>query len=168
MRIVLILPAGMWGPRDAAPTGFGQFTISFLKGQIPIILPGAIPFVDARDVASAMIRAVHTGASGERFIVSQRMVTVAEIVRGLAKVSGKTAPRVRLSFPIATVFALIAETLGQLTSQPVLLSRVALAALSDDFDVSSAKAERELGVHFHPVEETLRDTVDWFRANGYV
>jgi dihydroflavonol-4-reductase len=167
MRVVLILPAGMWGPRDAAPTSFGQFTISFLKGQMPIILPGAIPFVDARDVASAMIRAVHTGASGERFIVSQRMVTVAEIVRGLAKVSGKAAPRVRLSFPIATVFALIAETLARLTRQPAQLSRVVLAALSEDFDVSSAKAERELGVHFRPVEETLRDTVEWFRANGY-
>lgn len=168
MRVVLILPAGMWGPRDAAPTSFGQFAISFLKDQMPIILPGAIPFVDARDVASAMIRAVHTGASGERFIVSQRVVTVAEIVRGLAKVSGKAAPRVRLSFPVATVLALIAETVAWLTRQPAQISRAVLTALSEDFDVSSAKAEHELGIRFRPVEETLRDTVDWFRANGYV
>jgi len=27
--------------------------------------------------------------------------------------------------------------------------------------------ERELGVHYRPVEETLRDTVNWFRMNGY-
>ena len=32
--------------------------------------------------------------------------------------------------------------------------------------LSSAKAERELGVTFCPLEETLRDTVMWYRENG--
>ena len=31
---------------------------------------------------------------------------------------------------------------------------------------SPEKSERELGLTFRPVVETLRDEVDWFRANG--
>ena len=34
--------------------------------------------------------------------------------------------------------------------------------------VSSAKAIRELGASFRPIEETLRDTVQWYADNGYI
>ena len=34
--------------------------------------------------------------------------------------------------------------------------------------VSSAKAERELDWRVIPVDEALRRSVEWFRANGYV
>jgi dihydroflavonol-4-reductase len=34
--------------------------------------------------------------------------------------------------------------------------------------VSSAKAERELGWRMVPVDDALRRSVEWFRANGYV
>jgi len=30
--------------------------------------------------------------------------------------------------------------------------------------ISSEKAKRELGITFRPLEETLRDEVNWFRA----
>lgn len=33
-------------------------------------------------------------------------------------------------------------------------------------NVSSARAERELGVRFRPLEETLRDYVAWMRAQA--
>ena len=34
--------------------------------------------------------------------------------------------------------------------------------------ISSAKAMRELGATFRPIEETLRDTVRWYADNGYI
>jgi hypothetical protein len=33
---------------------------------------------------------------------------------------------------------------------------------------ASVKGEHELDVRFRPVDETLRDAVEWFRAHGYV
>jgi dihydroflavonol-4-reductase len=34
--------------------------------------------------------------------------------------------------------------------------------------ISSEKAKKELGYHPRPLEETIRDTLDWFRENGYL
>jgi dihydroflavonol-4-reductase len=33
---------------------------------------------------------------------------------------------------------------------------------------SSEKAKRVLGFNPRPIEEALRDAVDWFRRNGYI
>ncbi len=168
VRVVQILPGGMWGPKDAAPTSFGQFVIDYLKRSMPIALPGSVPFVDARDVAMAMVRAVEVGKSGERFIIGGRSVKVTEVVRVLEKISGVPAPRVRLSFPVATVIAGVAETVAKFTHQPPALTHDVVEILREDFGASSARAEREFGIDFRPIEETLRDMVEWYRSNGYV
>lgn len=168
IRVVQILPGGMWGPRDAAPTGFGQFVIDYLKGGMPFVLPGSIPFVDARDVAQAMLQAVEQGRNGERFIVGGISMKVSEIIKVLEQVSGVPAPRIRLSFPVATAIARVAETVARFTNQPPALTQNVVAVLRENFAASSAKAEQELGICFRPTEETLRDTAAWYRANGYV
>ena len=168
VRLVQILPGGMWGPGDAAPPGFGQVVIDYLEGKLPVVLPGGVPFVDARDVAQALVRAAEVGKPNARYIVSQRMVSIAEIMETLERVSGVHGPRVRLSFPVVTVLALGAELAARVTGQPAALTRVSVDALRGDFAASSAKAQRELGVRFRPVEETLRDAVAWFRSHGYV
>jgi len=168
VRVVQVLPGGMWGPGDAAPTSFGQFVIDYLKRSMPIVLPGSVPFVDARDMALAMRRAVEIGKSGERFIIGGRSVKVAEVVRVLEKVSGMSAPRIHLSFLVATVIAGVAETVAKFTHQPPALTHDVVEILREDFGASSARAERERGIDFRPIEETLRDMVEWYRSNGYV
>jgi dihydroflavonol-4-reductase len=40
--------------------------------------------------------------------------------------------------------------------------------LLEDFRPSSAKAERELGATFRPLEETMRDVVSWYGAHAEV
>jgi dihydroflavonol-4-reductase len=61
-----------------------------------------------------------------------------------------------------------AELAARVRGQPAALTQVSVDALRGDFAASSAKAQRELGVRFRPVEETLRDAVAWFRSHGYV
>lgn len=75
IRIIFILPGVMLGPRDSGPTSSGQFIIDFLNKRVPGILPGGLSFVDARDVAQAMIRALGTGQSGERYLVGGVITT---------------------------------------------------------------------------------------------
>lgn len=31
----------------------------------------------------------------------------------------------------------------------------------------NARAQEELGLAFRPVEESVRDSIEWFRENGY-
>ncbi|MGC9947791.1 MAG: NAD-dependent epimerase/dehydratase family protein [Bryobacteraceae bacterium] len=161
--VMHILPGWMFGPGDTGPTGSGRMVLDFLARKLPAIAPGHASVVDARDVAAAVVRAAERGRSGERYIVAGRPATLREIVETLARVSGIPAPRLRLPYFAMLGFAYVSKFVGRVTGAPVLVTPEAIRTLQENYDVSSAKAERELGATFRPLEETLRDEIAWFR-----
>ncbi len=164
LPVVLVLPTWMWGPRDNAPTNSGRLVQDFLKQQVPAIIPGGAMIVDARDTAQAMITAVERGKSGERYIIGGCYYTLDAVIKLLAKVSDLPAPRRRLPYPLALTFAWFSELQARLLHREALVTPEALRVLQDRTVLSSAKAMRELGATFRPLEVTLRDEVAWYRA----
>ena len=63
-------------------------------------------------------------------------------------------------------YAFISETYGRITRRPVLLRPAGARALHAKLSWRSDKAIRELDVSFRPLDETMRDTVQWFRDHG--
>jgi dihydroflavonol-4-reductase len=62
-------------------------------------------------------------------------------------------------------YAYISKFVSQVTGAPVLVTPEGIRTLQEEYDVSSAKAVRELGATFRPLEETLRDEIAWFREH---
>ncbi|MGH7893911.1 MAG: 3-beta hydroxysteroid dehydrogenase, partial [Candidatus Binatia bacterium] len=122
--------------------------------------------VDARDVAAAMVAAAERGRAGDRYIVGGPFHTLTEVMAGLERVSGVPAPRRRIPHAAVMTFAWLAETAGRITGRPVLISREGVRTMHAKLRATSAKAERELGATFRPLDETLRDVVGWYRAQG--
>jgi dihydroflavonol-4-reductase len=167
IRIIYVLPGVMIGPGDSGPSNVGRFVIDFLNRRVPAILPGGFPFVDARDVALAMIRCVDTGRRGERFLVGGRYYDVETVFKTLETVSGVSSPRLHVPYPLAFVFAWVSELIGGMTGHNPQLSREGLRLLQVRDIGSSEKAIRELSVSFRPLEDSLRDQVAWYQANNY-
>ncbi|MCA9905023.1 MAG: SDR family oxidoreductase [Anaerolineae bacterium] len=163
LPVVLILPTWMFGPRDVAPTNSGRMIQNFLDGGIPALLPGGTMIVDARDVAQAMIAAVEKGNSGERYIIGGAYASLETVASILSKISGQPMPRLSLPYPLALAFAWVSETLARLSRSEALVTVEALRTLQDRDLISSAKAMRELGAAFRPLETTLRDEIAWYR-----
>lgn len=165
MEVIEILPGWMWGPGDAAPTAAGRMAQEFMAKKIPGIVDGGISIVDARDVAEAMIAALEKGRPGEKYIVAGEFYTLEEVLKGLEKASGVPAPKMRLPFGLVLVVAFIQETIGRLTGRQVLMTRESVRTLHGQHKMTSAKAQRELGARFRPLEETLKDVVEWYRLH---
>ncbi len=165
MKIVEILPSWMWGPGDATPTAAGQMALDFLAREIPGILEGGSSVVDARDVAAAMIAAVEGGRHGERYIVGGRYFSLERLLSGLERVSGVRGPRMKLPHGLAMAYAWYQETKGRVTGKDALLTREGVRTMHAELAVTSTKAERELGVTFRKLNDTLRDVVRWYKKN---
>jgi dihydroflavonol-4-reductase len=166
---VMVLPGWMWGPGDAGPTSAGQTAIDFLHRRLPGVPPATMSFVDARDVARAQIVAATAGRRGERYLAAGRCMTLAELFPILEAESGVKAPTRPLPLPLMYAVAGVQELLARTTGKPALLSWAAVKSLQREagrtrFDHS--KSERELGLTFRPVAETVRDTIAWVRAKG--
>ncbi|MBI1925489.1 SDR family oxidoreductase [Candidatus Poribacteria bacterium] len=164
LPVVLILPGWMFGPRDMAPTPSGQLVLDYLARKIPGIIDGGACVVDVRDVAQAMILAVELGKSGERYIVGGPYASMEEILKTLEKVTGIPAPRLHIPYAVALTYAAVAEIYGTISGQPILVSRAGVQLLHAKIKHCSDKAVRELEIRFRPLEETLRDEVNWYHS----
>jgi nucleoside-diphosphate-sugar epimerase len=163
MPVVHILPGWMFGPGDSGPTGSGQLVLDFLARKLPVSGPGRVCVVDARDVAAAVVQAAERGRAGERYLVAGQPFTLLQIMQALERVSGVPAPRLRLPYPAVLAFAHAAKLVSRITGKPALVTPEGIKTLQEPYDMSSAKAARELGATFRPFDETLRDEIAWFQ-----
>jgi dihydroflavonol-4-reductase len=168
MKLVTVLPGWMIGPRDAAPTSAGELVLNLIHGKIPGVMDAGTSTVDPRDVAAAMLSAVSKGQSGERYIVGGRLVLFKTLFRTICETSGTPMPGFNLPNWLVLTVATVDTLRARLTGTTATMPLEGVRTLLPKHTVSSAKAERELGVSFRPIEETLRDTVNWFQQNGYI
>lgn len=168
-RAVLVLPGWMHGPGDLGPTSAGQTVIDVALERLPGVPPGSFSVVDARDVARAMILADEKGRRGERYLAAGRHMTMTDLLPLIARATGVEPPRRRIPSWLLHVLAAGHEIYARASGRPVLLSWAMARTIANENDRSRydpSKSERELGLWFRPVEETLRDEVAWFRAEG--
>ncbi|WP_017301182.1 SDR family oxidoreductase [Nodosilinea nodulosa] len=168
LPVVLICPGAMLGPQDAAPTEFGQFVLDFLNRKIPARLAGGMPTVDARDVAAAMVNAVERGKSGDRYIVGGPYFSMADLMHRLETVSGVPSPRQKIPGFMMRLLALLATAVARFTGGEPAIPIEGVKIMLADLAYDSAKAQRELGAEFRPIDTTLADMVAWYRQANYL
>lgn len=164
--VVTFLPAWMFGPGDSAPTGSGQLVLNFLSRKLPGSFPSGIDVVDARDVAYAMMKAAESSIGNERYIISGHYTNLEELFAILQKVSGVQGPSKKFPLPMVYLSTWINERIAALRNKETDLSLDELRVMTERKRTSGAKAVRHLKVTCRPLEVTIRDTVNWFRANG--
>ena len=165
LEVVTILPGWMFGPGDAAPTSAGQLVLDFLGRKLPGILDGGTTTVDARDVARGMRLAAQSGKNADKYIVAGNFASLEQIFLGIEKASGVPAPRLRLPNAVVLAIAHITGLYAQLSRTRPMMPLEGIKIMQAKTGADSSKAVREFGLSFRPIEETLRDTVGWFRAN---
>jgi dihydroflavonol-4-reductase len=166
LDVVMILPGWMMGPGDAAPTSAGQLVLDLMAKKLPGLIDGGSSLADVRDVAMAMIAAAERGNRGDRYIVAGSLATMADIAQEVEKASGVKAPGIVMPNWLALSIANLSEQWSGLTSGKNPMPPAGLRTLMEKAQLSSAKAERELGATFRPLGETIQDTVAWYRKNS--
>jgi dihydroflavonol-4-reductase len=169
LPVVIVNPSTPVGPRDIKPTPTGRIIVDALSGRMPAYVDTGLNLVHVDDVAVGHLLAFERGTIGERYVLGARNMTLKEILTELAAITGRQAPRIRLPHDLVLPIAYVSEAWARLThgNEPrVTLVGVRLAKKKMFF--SSEKAKRILGYHPRPIEEALRDAVDWFRRNGYI
>ena len=166
MHASLVLPGWMWGPGDLGPTSSGQLANDVMRGKLPGLVAGSFSVVDARDVAQAMILAAERGKRGERYLAAGQHMTMHQLVPLLGAIAGVKTPTRTLPLPLLYLLATLQEAYARLSGKPVLLSLATVRLMVKEANRSHfnhAKSERDLGLTFRPLEQTLQDTVAWLR-----
>lgn len=168
LPVVFVHPSTPVGPGDHKPTPTGKIIVDFLNRKMPAYLETGLNIVDVRDVAQGHRLAYEKGKVGDKYILGNRNMTLAQIFSQLEEISGVRAPTVKLPYGptlwLARFFMLV--SLVTRTQPLIPYEGVKMAAKRMFFD--SSKAVMQLGLPQTPVEKALSDAVDWFTQNGYV
>ena len=166
--VVIVNPTTPVGERDIKPTPTGRIVVDFLKRKFPAYVDTGLNLVDAAACAQGHIIALEKGRSGERYILGGENLTLKEILDKLAAITGLPSPRVRVPYVMALATGVVDEIVtGRIRRKEPRATIDAVRMGRKKMFVSSAKAERELGWKYEPVDDALRRAVEWFRANGY-
>jgi len=165
--IVIVNPSAPIGPWDVKPTPTGQMVVDFLKGKMVGSLDTGLNIVHVRDVARGHILAAERGRVGQKYVLGHCNMSLVEIFRMLAGLTGLRAPRFRVPYGVAWMAAFCMEGAARVTggTPQVPLNAVRMARKRMYF--SAEKAVRELGLPQTPAEAALRDAVAWFVERGY-
>ena len=79
--------------------------VDFLKGKMFASVDTGLNIVHVRDVARGHILAAERGRVGERYILGHRNLSLLEIFRMLAALTGVRAPRCRVPYAVAWLAA---------------------------------------------------------------
>ena len=167
LPLVIVNPSAPIGPWDVKPTPTGQMIVDFLRGKMFATVDTGLNLVHVRDVARGHLLAAERGRVGEKYILGNTNLTLAEIGALLAGITGGRAPRVRIPYAVAWLAAGCMEAAARVTGAPPRVSLTAVRMSRKHMYFTAAKAVRELGLPQTDVREALRDATDWFVEHGY-
>lgn len=166
LPVVIVNPTAPVGERDVKPTPTGKIVLDYLKGDMPAFVDTGLNLVDVRDTAMGHLLAADRGRDGERYILGCENLTLAEILRRLAKITGGSAPTIRLPHFVAEAAGVVSTAWASVTGHEPRVPLDAVRMARKKMFVSCDKARRELGFDPGPVDAALQRAVDWFRAEG--
>jgi dihydroflavonol-4-reductase len=147
-----------YGAGDWGRTPHGAIIAGAAFGKLPFVMNGIeLEAVGVDDAARALVLAAEKGRVGQRYLISEKMITNADVARIAAEAAGVDPPA--RSIPLAVSYALAAmgTAKARLRGTDEQLSLASLRLMRAEAPVDCSKARRELGWQPRPVEDSIRE-----------
>ena len=152
-----------YGAGDWGRTPHGAIIAGAAFGKIPFVLRGIeLEAVGVDDAARAMLLAAEHGRVGERYLISEKMITNAEVIRIAAEAAGMDPPTKSIPLPVAYLLVTLGSVKARLRGTDEKLSLNSLRLMRAEAPVDCSKARRELGWQPRPVEESIREAAKFW------
>ncbi len=161
---VIVNPTFMIGAWDSKP-GSGQIITLAWGKKIIFVPPGGKNFIPVADASAGVCNALEKGENGQRYLLAGVNMKYIEFFRLLRKVSNSRSRLVKLPAP----FMLAAGFFGSLFYSAGIRTRVTLTTmkiLCTYNYYASGKAVDKLDLPLSPLENAIREAVEWFNKEG--
>lgn len=167
LPVVIVLPTVVFGPRMHAMKGFFKMHLqprirlaSYTRSRLNVIY--------VKDVAKGMLLAMEKGKQGNRYILGGQELSLGQFLHVLDRAAGINRPILYLPEWVINIGCTIITPLALLARIPFPLLKPQVDAMKRGSSVDCSKAVSELGLRIRPLEDSLHETVEWYRKTGYI
>lgn len=162
--VVSVNPSSVQGPGRTG--GSARLLLDLANGRLPALVDATLSIVDVADCTQAHLLAEERGAAGERYLVSGVTLTVREAVELLRTVAGVPERARFVPSWVVRAGGSAVEVVARLARRDPPVCREAVRTLLNGHRYDGSRAERELGLRYTPLEETLVRTLIWYAERG--
>lgn len=155
-----------YGPGDWQPTPHGSLIALVAAGKFPFYFDYSAEVVGIEDAARAMVLAADRGRVGERYIISDRYMSIRELHTIAAEAVGVMPPRIRLSMPLLHSLARANDVAAKILHRDLKFAAVGVRTAELMGPVDHSKAVRELGWKPQPVRDSIRKAAQFFKEQN--
>ncbi|MDA8896686.1 NAD-dependent epimerase/dehydratase family protein [Acidimicrobiia bacterium] len=163
----IIHPSGIFGPNDFKPSLFGQEFLNIAKGKRPFSINVGYDYVDVRDLCETAVNCIEKGVNKQNYIVGGNYMDFVYMAEVMTEVLGKKLMRgtlpfftIYLSLPIYYLQSLFSNAPRAITLDSIHTIKV------QNKNIPSQLAKDQLGHSPRGVEETITDTLKFFKESG--
>lgn len=176
IEFTILRPSGIYGPYNVDDVSY-WFITSFAKNSLStkfIVSSGEnlIQFVHVSDVVNGFLLAVEKENSvNQTYIISEdKAYTYNQVYRILAEILGRDAPKFHIPVFMAKAMIFPVELANRILGRENFMWHVkTVDSITKDRAYSIEKAKRELGYRpKYDLKTGLKETVDWYRENGFI
>ena len=135
---------------------------------MPGYVKTGLNFVGVEECATGHLLVSDKGKVGERYLLGAENLTLKEMLDTLAKITGLSAPKLKiphgLALGVAYANTVFSRLLGREPGIPVEGVKIAQHMMF----VNAKRAQKELGFKPGSVAAALERAVRWYADNGYV
>ncbi len=164
----IVCPSGLIGPGDSEPALVGSMLLAMARKQLPCLINGGFWWSDVRDVANAIANAVGArGYGGEVYFTAGQYAKTSQLARLCSQVLGLNVKRPVMPYSFARATLPLIRSRAAKRNLSSLYSRNLIKLLHDcPTSVDESLARSQLGYEPRPLEESIRDALDWFSEQG--
>ena len=164
----IVCPSGLIGPGDSEPALVGSMLLAMARKQHPSLINGGFWWSDVRDVANAIANAVGArGYGGEVYFTAGQYAKTSQLARLCSQVLGRKVNRPTIPYSFARATLPLIRSRAAKRNLSSLYSRNLIKLLHDcPTSVDESLARSQLGYEPRPLEESIRDALDWFSEQG--
>ena len=162
---VILNPAVILGPDDINQIS-SSTVVEMARGNVPPTAPpGGATLIDVRDEATAHVAAAERGRTGERYILGSVDLTHKAWLRLTAHILGKSTRLITLPASVVLLAAYVADALRRLgVKLPIEGNQLRLSTRMMFYNCE--KSWRELDEPRVPIQQSIREAYEWYRARG--
>jgi dihydroflavonol-4-reductase len=142
--------------------------LAALRSSRPWLVETYVSIVDIADCTSGHLAAAERGRSGERYLLSGAPAKVSDIVDLVAEGSGSQLDPRWLSEGVVRSFGRPAARVLSWIRPSSGICPALVDTLLHGHRFDAGRSERELGITYRPLPDTISRTIDWLRSEGLV
>lgn len=147
-----------YGGRDWGQTPHGAIIAGAAFQKLPFVMSGIqLEAVGVEDAARALVLAAERGRVGERYLISEKMISNTDVVAIAAEAAGVAPPAKSMPLVMSYLLAGMGTIKARLRGTDEKLSLASLRLMRAEAPVDHSKAVRELGWEPRLVEESIRE-----------